>query len=85
MKKQKLVAMASIVAADKQDAVVGPAATMNVVAEVETSWFKPKKGSVYPAKRRLVKKMMFDEIVHFILSCFGTHIKRNSTNRVQPN
>lgn len=74
-----------MVAADKQDAIVGAAAAMNVVAEVETSWFKPKKGSVYPAKRRLVKKMIFDEIVHFLLSCFGSLFKRNSTNRVQPN
>ena len=31
-------------------------------------WFKPKIGSVIPAKRRLVKRMMFDYILHIFLS-----------------
>ncbi|GMP46733.1 hypothetical protein CsSME_00014780 [Camellia sinensis var. sinensis] len=37
--------------------------------------FKPKKGSVIPAKRRLVKTMMFNCIVESIASlfCFRSH------------
>ncbi|CAK9176819.1 unnamed protein product [Ilex paraguariensis] len=33
-------------------------------------WFKPKKGSVIPAKRRSVKKMMFDSMVQSVASLF---------------
>lgn len=34
-------------------------------------WFKPKKGSVIPAKRRLMKRLMFDSIVQSAVSLFG--------------
>ncbi|CAL9023291.1 unnamed protein product [Prunus brigantina] len=30
----------------------------------EEPWFKPKPGNVIPAKRRLVKSMMLDQILH---------------------
>lgn len=30
------------------------------------SWFKPKKGSVFPRKKRLVKRMMFDYLVQSV-------------------
>lgn len=33
-------------------------------------WFKPKKGSVFPAKRKLVKTMVFDSIVKWVASVF---------------
>ncbi|CAK9140423.1 unnamed protein product, partial [Ilex paraguariensis] len=33
-------------------------------------WFKPKKGSVIPAKRRSVKKMMLDTIVQSVACLF---------------
>ncbi|KAL9359109.1 hypothetical protein Peur_047232 [Populus x canadensis] len=32
------------------------------------SWFKPKKGSVFPRKKRLVKRMMFDYLVQSVSS-----------------
>lgn len=32
--------------------------------------FRPKKGSVFPAKRKLVKTMMVELIVESFLSCF---------------
>lgn len=38
--------------------------------------FLPKKGSVFPAKRKLVKTMMFDLIVETFINCF---------RKVQPN
>lgn len=38
-------------------------------------WLGPKKGSVFPARRRLVKRMVFDSLVKStasaFLSCFG--------------
>ncbi|KAG7941125.1 hypothetical protein I3843_16G023000 [Carya illinoinensis] len=40
-----------------------------VVAKTQPC-FTPKKGSVIPAKRRLVKRMMFDSIVQIITSLF---------------
>ncbi|CAL9023296.1 unnamed protein product [Prunus brigantina] len=36
----------------------------------EQRLFKPKAGSVFPAKKRLVKRMIFDQIVHWFWSCF---------------
>ncbi|KAF3976390.1 hypothetical protein CMV_000411 [Castanea mollissima] len=33
-------------------------------------WFKPKIGSVFPAKKRLVKRMMFDYILHSLANIF---------------
>ncbi|VVA13477.1 PREDICTED: POPTR_0002s07700g [Prunus dulcis] len=33
-------------------------------------WFKPKKGSVFPAKSKLVKTMVFDSIVKWVASVF---------------
>ncbi|KAL2538444.1 Uncharacterized protein Fot_19835 [Forsythia ovata] len=77
-------AMVMVAAAAKQDSVVGAVAKAGVV--VENSWFMPKKGSVLPAKRRSVKKMIFDDIIHCILSCFGSPLKSHRcTNREQPN
>ncbi|KAJ0085619.1 hypothetical protein Patl1_08244 [Pistacia atlantica] len=35
-------------------------------------WFKSKKGSVIPAKRRLLKRLMFDHFVKSIASLFGS-------------
>nr|POE65561.1 hypothetical protein CFP56_71204 [Quercus suber] len=38
--------------------------------------FKPKIGSVFPAKKRLVKRMMFDYILHSLAKIFcppGSH------------
>ncbi|KAJ6939170.1 hypothetical protein NC651_005574 [Populus alba x Populus x berolinensis] len=32
------------------------------------SWFKPKKGSVFPRKKRLVKRMMFDYMAQSVSS-----------------
>ncbi|KAL7246132.1 hypothetical protein ACSBR2_001297 [Camellia fascicularis] len=41
------------------------------VVEAKTEpFFKPKKGSVIPAKRRLVKTMMFDYIAQSMASLF---------------
>ncbi|KAM1031801.1 hypothetical protein ACFX13_036315 [Malus domestica] len=34
------------------------------------SWFKPKVGSVFPAKRKSVKRMMFDRLVVYFGSFF---------------
>lgn len=34
----------------------------------EANWFKPKKGSVFPAKRRLVKTMVLHSILKFVAS-----------------
>ncbi|PQP96372.1 hypothetical protein Pyn_19511 [Prunus yedoensis var. nudiflora] len=36
----------------------------NKTKREEEPWFKPKPGSVIPAKRRLVKSMMLDQILH---------------------
>ncbi|CAA3028066.1 Hypothetical predicted protein [Olea europaea subsp. europaea] len=73
-----------MVAEAKQDVAIEAAAMRDVVLmEAETPWFKPKKGSVFPAKRRSVKKMMFYEIVHCVLPCFDSLFKSNrSANRV---
>ncbi|PRQ26662.1 hypothetical protein RchiOBHm_Chr6g0297031 [Rosa chinensis] len=38
--------------------------------KTEANWFKPKKGSVFPAKRRLVKTMVFHFILNFVASGF---------------
>ncbi|KAK9945920.1 hypothetical protein M0R45_011410 [Rubus argutus] len=38
--------------------------------ETEANCFKPKKGSIFPAKRRFVKTMVLDSIVRFVLSIF---------------
>ncbi|KAK9265340.1 hypothetical protein L1049_027255 [Liquidambar formosana] len=41
------------------------------VVEAKTEpWFKPKIGSVFPARRRLVKRMIFDYIVQSFASLF---------------
>lgn len=43
-------------------------------AEDETYWFKAKKASVIPARRRLVKRMVFDCSVQFLASlCSNSH------------
>lgn len=36
----------------------------------EANWFKPKKGSVFPARGKLVKTMAFDTIVKWVGSVF---------------
>ncbi|KAK9271031.1 hypothetical protein L1049_026620 [Liquidambar formosana] len=45
-----------------------------VVGDVAKPWFKQKKGGVIPAKRRLVKRIMFDYLVQsfasFCCSCW---------------
>ncbi len=42
-------------------------------------WFnKAKHGSVIPAKRRSVKRMMFDQFVQSIAHLFCSHNKANS-------
>ncbi|PIN20855.1 hypothetical protein CDL12_06460 [Handroanthus impetiginosus] len=46
---------------------------------VECPPFKAKKGSVFPARRRLVKKMVFDLIVQSICSCFTAMVEPNRT------
>ncbi|PRQ26663.1 hypothetical protein RchiOBHm_Chr6g0297041 [Rosa chinensis] len=38
----------------------------------KANWCKPKKGTVFPVKRRLVKTMMFDSIVKFVASVFSS-------------
>ncbi|KAJ4700795.1 Filaggrin-2 like [Melia azedarach] len=40
--------------------------------------FKPKKGSMIPSRRRLVKRMMFDELVQSLASVFGSVKKQAS-------
>ncbi|KAJ4700799.1 Filaggrin-2 like [Melia azedarach] len=41
--------------------------------------FRSKKGSVIPAKRRSVKRMMFDQFVQSLVSLFGSVKKQVST------
>ncbi|PIN20854.1 hypothetical protein CDL12_06459 [Handroanthus impetiginosus] len=41
--------------------------------------FRAKKGSVFPARRRLVKKMVFDLVVQSICSCFTATVQPNRT------
>ncbi len=43
-------------------------------------WPKPKHGSVIPAKRRSVKRMMFDQIVQFIAHVLCPRNKANSSS-----
>ncbi|CAA2997216.1 Hypothetical predicted protein [Olea europaea subsp. europaea] len=43
--------------------------------------FKPKKGTVLPAKRRLVKRMVFDFIVQSIFSCFTVETAEHKSIR----
>ncbi|KAK7385122.1 hypothetical protein VNO78_30833 [Psophocarpus tetragonolobus] len=38
-----------------------------VTMETERAWCKPKKGSIFPAKRRSVKKMIWDSIVELFI------------------
>lgn len=38
----------------------------------EANWFKPKKGSVFPAKRRLVKTMVLHSILKFVASVLSS-------------
>ncbi|PQQ01065.1 hypothetical protein Pyn_20376 [Prunus yedoensis var. nudiflora] len=47
-------------------------------SKAEPWLFKPKAGSVYPVKKRLVKRMMFDQIVQ----CFcSVSVSDNTTKR----
>ncbi|KAI5315567.1 hypothetical protein L3X38_044743 [Prunus dulcis] len=47
-------------------------------SKAEPWLFKPKAGSVFPVKKRLVKRMMFDQIVQ----CFGSvSVSENITTR----
>ncbi|CAB4291306.1 unnamed protein product [Prunus armeniaca] len=47
-------------------------------SKAEPWLFKPKAGSVFPVKKRLVKRMMFDQIVQ----CFcSVSVSDNTTNR----
>ncbi|KAL9245124.1 hypothetical protein vseg_018811 [Gypsophila vaccaria] len=36
---------------------------------------KPRNASVIPAPRKLVKKMIYDELLHFFTSCFSSNKK----------
>lgn len=45
---------------------------MQVESKIEP-WFKPKNGGVIPAKKRLIKRMMFECIVQWISSLFDSH------------
>uniref|UniRef100_A0A199U9D8 Uncharacterized protein n=1 Tax=Manihot esculenta TaxID=3983 RepID=A0A199U9D8_MANES len=36
------------------------------------TWFKSKNGSVFPKKRRLVKRMIFDLLLQSLTSCFSS-------------
>uniref|UniRef100_A0A1S8ACY7 Uncharacterized protein n=1 Tax=Citrus limon TaxID=2708 RepID=A0A1S8ACY7_CITLI len=48
--------------------------TSRAEAKAETYWFKAKKASVIPARRRLVKRMVFDCLVQFLASlCSNSH------------
>ncbi|KAL6217048.1 hypothetical protein ACLB2K_010265 [Fragaria x ananassa] len=49
-----------------------PAKPVGKLESTEASCCKPKKGSVFPVKRRLVKTMMFNSIVKFIASVFSS-------------
>ncbi|GMY36363.1 hypothetical protein FCV25MIE_31605 [Fagus crenata] len=43
-------------------------------------WAEPKQGSVFPAKRRLVKRMMFDQFVQFIAHVLCPRNKANNSH-----
>ena len=49
--------------------------------EAETR-FKARNGSVFPKKKKLVKKMMFDCMVKFFSSLF-LHLKPSQSNQTQ--
>ncbi|KZV23184.1 hypothetical protein F511_05023 [Dorcoceras hygrometricum] len=51
-----------------------------VAGAVEERIFKPKKGSVFPAKRRSVKRMMFDSIIESIFRV----TKQSSRRQIVP-
>ncbi|PIN20857.1 hypothetical protein CDL12_06462 [Handroanthus impetiginosus] len=64
--------MAAVVSAEeKGGGAAAPAA--------ECPRFRAKKGSIFPARRRLVKKMVFDLIVQSICSCFTARLQSNRT------
>ncbi|KAG2663280.1 hypothetical protein I3760_16G020800, partial [Carya illinoinensis] len=50
-----------------------PGERLLVKQNQNATWFTPNKGSVIPAKRRLVKRMMFDSIVQIITSLFCSY------------
>ncbi|KAL6296724.1 hypothetical protein ACE6H2_004866 [Prunus campanulata] len=48
-------------------------------------WFKPKKGSVFPAKRKLVKTMVFESMVKWVASVFCSALPSSGASANQPN
>lgn len=69
--------------------VVKPKTAKQVVDKLliktEAYCFKPKKGSVFPAKRRLVKTMVFQSILKFVASGFCSIRKANPISLSRPN
>ena len=54
-----------------------------VASEQTAAWHKPKNGSVFPAKRRSVKKMIWDLVVEFIADKAFKMVS-NRNNSVHP-
>jgi hypothetical protein len=54
-----------------------------VGAEVAPWYFKPKKGGIIPPKRKLVKKMMFDQIIKSIATLLCPHHHNPSSSKVE--
>ncbi|KAB2623471.1 hypothetical protein D8674_038335 [Pyrus ussuriensis x Pyrus communis] len=52
--------------------------------KAEPSIFKPKAGSVFPVKKRLVKRMMLDQIVKCFCSGSDSNSKNTISNHVYP-
>ncbi|KMT19655.1 hypothetical protein BVRB_1g010420 [Beta vulgaris subsp. vulgaris] len=52
----------------------------------EHFYFKPKKGSVFPVKRKLVKRMVFEKLLHFFTSCFSpsSSSDKKQSNQIFP-
>ncbi|OMP07300.1 hypothetical protein COLO4_07456 [Corchorus olitorius] len=57
---------------------------VNPEAEAET-WFKARNGSVFPKKKKLVKKMMLDSLVKFFISLFSFSESSQSSQTEMPN
>ena len=51
---------------------------------VRRPWFEPKKGSVIPPKRKLVKRMMLDYILNSIASLSAPNSKKKKKKSVFP-
>ncbi|PON91580.1 hypothetical protein TorRG33x02_126190 [Trema orientale] len=49
---------------------VNPVGTMGPEETQQQPHFRPKRGSVFPAERRSVKRMIFDHILHSLATAF---------------